>query len=173
MLNSEPARHQSRQKRKVLFVCSANRCRSPLAMALFEALTQRKGVEHLFQVDSAGVWAYDGEPATSKAIQVLKETTGSSSLLERHRSKALTVPLLEEATEVLVMESKHREAILEHFDDKVPGLASKVHRLADFSGGAGDIRDPVLEDTIEEYRVCAKELDEWLPPAFHRLLGDE
>lgn len=55
------------KKQKVLFVCLGNICRSPSAEAVFKALVKNKGEEKLFEIDSAGTYAYhEGEPADAR-----------------------------------------------------------------------------------------------------------
>ena len=51
-------------KTRILFVCLGNICRSPSAEAVFKGLVKKKGVSHLFDIDSAGTYGYhEGEPA--------------------------------------------------------------------------------------------------------------
>jgi protein-tyrosine phosphatase len=61
-------------KKKILFVCLGNICRSPAAEAIFTHLVEQKGLSHLFEIDSAGLNGYhNGEPADSRMI---KEASG-------------------------------------------------------------------------------------------------
>ncbi len=54
-------------KKKVLFVCLGNICRSPSAEAVFKGLVKNRGKEKLFEIDSAGTYAYHkGEPADAR-----------------------------------------------------------------------------------------------------------
>ncbi len=51
-------------KKKILFVCLGNICRSPSAEAVFKGLVHNKGVQNQFEIDSAGTYGYhEGEPA--------------------------------------------------------------------------------------------------------------
>ena len=55
------------RKQKVLFVCLGNICRSPSAEAVFRGLVKNKGEEKMFEIDSAGTYAYHkGEPADAR-----------------------------------------------------------------------------------------------------------
>jgi low molecular weight protein-tyrosine phosphatase len=57
--------------RRVLFVCTGNICRSPLAEAVFKDLLRRRGLEHRYEVDSAGTHGWhEGEPADPRTIRV-------------------------------------------------------------------------------------------------------
>ncbi|MFW8120603.1 hypothetical protein ACOID3_29955, partial [Klebsiella pneumoniae] len=61
---------------KVLFVCSGNTCRSPMAKAVLEHFASRtEGLEDLV-VDSAGISAYNEKSATREAIDVVQELLG-------------------------------------------------------------------------------------------------
>jgi protein-tyrosine-phosphatase len=71
----------------ILFVCSANQCRSPMAEALFKDLVRERGEENEWRVESAGVWAYAGAPATENA-QLAMQKRGLD--LSQHRSQPAT-----------------------------------------------------------------------------------
>jgi protein-tyrosine-phosphatase len=84
----------------VLFVCAGNSCRSPMALAIAKreiAALELSDVE----VDSAGINALDGEPATLEAIEV---ASAHGLSLDDHQSKQLTLELLVAADRVVVME---------------------------------------------------------------------
>jgi tRNA threonylcarbamoyl adenosine modification protein (Sua5/YciO/YrdC/YwlC family) len=125
--------------RILLFVCTGNLCRSPLAAALAERdLARRLGCEAAelpargYAVLSAGTSADAGRRAT-------RETEESGRVrgidLSSHRSRPLTPTLLDRADRVFVMEKAQRKSILEFF----PGASEKV-RLLDPAGR--DIPDP-------------------------------
>lgn len=66
---SSPA--PARPQRRVLFVCTGNICRSPLAEAVFKDQLGRRGLEHRYEVDSAGTHGWhEGEPADPRTIGV-------------------------------------------------------------------------------------------------------
>jgi protein-tyrosine phosphatase len=87
----------------VLFVCSGNLCRSPMAAAYLRALAARRGLHELV-VDSAGTLGIEGEPATLEAIQALAEIGVD---LTAHRSRGLRAADLERADYVLAMTQEH------------------------------------------------------------------
>ncbi len=105
----------------VLFVCSGNRCRSPLAAAFAtRLLAQRRGVDiHELllaglRVESAGSACMKGEPATAEAVEVA-ERHGLD--ISQHRSRPLTLNLVEDADEIFVMTEAHRDSICEFSPD--------------------------------------------------------
>lgn len=150
--------------RFVLFVCSGNRCRSPLAAAFAtDLLARRLGVDRTdlvsagYRVESAGTDCIRGQPPTAEAEQAAGlwgcDLTG-------HRSRPLTPTLVEDADEILVMTAEHRASILEF----APDAAGRV-RLLDLSGK--DVPDPygggaaVYERTAERiHRILEQRLDD-------------
>jgi protein-tyrosine-phosphatase len=81
--------------KKVLFVCSGNTCRSPMAKELFTRfLSCREGgsLAYEYQASSAGIWAADGLPASPEALEVMREEYAID--LSGHRSRRLNQELV-------------------------------------------------------------------------------
>jgi protein-tyrosine-phosphatase len=89
----------------VLFVCSANQCRSPMAEVLFEALLEERGDRDDWRVESAGVWAYNGARATTNAQRAM-ENRGLD--LRAHTSQPAERTLLKQFDVIVVMEQEHK-----------------------------------------------------------------
>jgi tRNA threonylcarbamoyl adenosine modification protein (Sua5/YciO/YrdC/YwlC family) len=140
--------------RHLLFVCTANRCRSPLAAAMAtELLARRLGVEPLdllesgYRIESAGTGCLGGRAATPEAESAAREM---GLELSGHSSRPLTPTLVEEADEILVMTSAQRARIVEF----APDAASRV-KLLDPAGR--DIPDP-YGGGADEYRLAAERI---------------
>lgn len=118
---------------RILFVCTGNLCRSPMAEYLTRELARRRGIE--VEVKSAGVWAVQGEPATEETIAVLQELGIDA---KPHRSQPLDWDLLEWADLVLTMEEWQKRQIVA----KAPEVKDKVFTLPEFVGEEGDVPDP-------------------------------
>jgi protein-tyrosine-phosphatase len=101
---------------KVLFVCTANICRSPSA----EAMARAAGPADV-EFGSAGTHARDGEPINPDMVAVLPADLDTSAF----RSRRLTTALLEEADLVVTMEAAHRTFVL----DDHPAMFRKVFTL--------------------------------------------
>ena len=120
----------------VLFVCSANQLRSPLAEVLFKDLLQRRKQAAAWQVGSAGVWALEGSPAARAAVRM---AAARGLDLSAHTARPVTEDLLRTADLVLVMEQEHQDALREAF----PALSERVHLLTSMAGETGDVEDPI------------------------------
>jgi L-threonylcarbamoyladenylate synthase len=126
----------------ILFVCSGNTCRSPMAEALARAALAKKlnvGVDDLEQkgisVISAGSFAMPGARAAVPAVEAVKPFGGD---LTKHRSRPLTVELIHQADVIFTMSRAHAAAVT----SLVPSAVEKTMTL----DPAGDIDDPIGGD---------------------------
>jgi len=136
-------------KKRILFVCSGNTCRSPMAEALAREIIRRQ-YGGAIDVCSAGVFALPGARATPEAVEALAE---AGIDLKGHRAALLSTALVEEADLVLTMTAMHRHQILQLASDS----GHKVHVLADYAGWGGDLEDPIGRP-LAVYRDCASRL---------------
>ena len=92
----------------ILFVCTGNTCRSPMAAALAQAELDARGLSAQVSVDSCGLAAYPGESASPNAVTAAAEQGG---VLGSHRAKPATPELLESADHIVCMSQSHAAAI--------------------------------------------------------------
>lgn len=142
--------------KNVLFVCTGNTCRSPLAEVLFRDLAK----EHAgYQVLSAGVGAFSGQAASRHSVTLAKERGLD---LSRHKSRAVTVDLIENATHIFGMGRSHIAAILADF----PEAEDKVYLVSEFAADdrlrGRDLADPFGGD-LSDYRETLVHLEKMLP----------
>lgn len=119
----------------ILFVCTANICRSPMAAAIMRQRIAQMGLADQVRVISAGVWAEGDQSANANAITTLRQR---GIELASHRSQLLTPELLAEAAIILVMEESHRRSIFY----AAPQHLAKVYLLTEMAGRHEDVDDP-------------------------------
>lgn len=145
----------------VLFVCSANMCRSPMAEVLFKNLLSQCGADADWDISSAGVWAWDGNRASDGAVKAMQR---KGIDLSRHRSRIISKEMILENDLILVMEKNHKEALQASF----PKFAGKIFLLSEMVGMRHDILDPI-GGTAADYDDTADELEKLLSDAFNRI----
>ena len=128
---------------KLLFVCTANICRSPSA----EALARAEGPADM-EFTSAGTHARGGEPINPDMVAVLPPDLDTSGF----RSRRLTTELLEDADLVLTMEVAHRTFIL----DDHPALFRKVFTLGQFAHAVGRAPRGLGRDALLAHIAAAR-----------------
>lgn len=132
----------------ILFVCTGNTCRSPMAAALMRRRLERESRPGT--VESAGL-AAGGEPASPHAAAVMAEWGLD---LSGHRSQPVTRGLCERADRIAVMSPRHRAALLAL---GVPG--EKITILAEAEGGIPDPYGGSLADYRETRDALARAVD--------------
>jgi protein-tyrosine phosphatase len=152
----------------VVFVCTGNTCRSPLAEALFKkALADRLGCGPSelpgrgFFVLSSGLAAMMGGAAAAEAVEVAHELGAD---LAGHRSRPLSPDLALQADFLVAMTREHLEALTHHY----PRLGTSP-RLLDAAGG--DIPDPIGQDRAV-YQECGRQILRYLDPLLEEVAPD-
>jgi L-threonylcarbamoyladenylate synthase len=153
---------------RVMFVCTGNTCRSPMAEMLFRKLvSEQLGCrnqelrERGLDVFSAGVGAWENLPASPEAVQVMRE---HGLDLTEHLSRRVERGMIEQSTLVLALTSRHRDLLL----NECPALGSRIH-LLDRDGR--DVHDP-FGGTVDDYRRCALQIGQnlrlWVSELFKK-----
>ena len=128
----------------LLFVCTGNTCRSPMAAAAARAELERRGWSHV-EVRSAGVAAAAAAPASESAVTVMAE---QGIDLSGHRSQHVTTELLDWADLVLAMSPAHVLALRDL------GVGDKLSLVTDFlpGGEAGQAVEDPYGGPVDAYR---------------------
>lgn len=146
---------------KILFVCTANICRSPMAEAMFNVLARERGLP--YRAESAGIADLGAASMSSSAREVLGEagiTAGD------HRSRRVTGDMIREARLVLVMGPRHAMELSRRF-----GESEKVHLLQEYGSSIPDGRelpDPYGQNILT-YRASMRQIFECVEGVLKRL----
>ena len=145
----------------ILFVCTGNTCRSPMAEALLKDMLKEKGMDHI-EVRSVGIASYPGQRANPLAVQVMKE---HGVPLEDHRTRQLDDELLQQADLILTMTEGHKATI----QSGAPFVWNKMFTLKEYAGMKDkDISDPYgLSE--REYKLTANEIRKALKIVIEKL----
>jgi protein-tyrosine phosphatase len=145
----------TRPERHILMVCTANVCRSPAAEALLRHHLKQLGLSRRVSVSSAGTdVAAPGRKPDPRVVAILQEMGVSARGI---RARPISARAVDAASDIFVMEHKHREVLVERFVDAAPRLF-----LLDPRGE--DIADPYfgnkagVRSTVEYIDALTREL---------------
>ena len=146
-------------EKQVIFICSGNICRSPMAEALLASTSSTR--ELSFTASSAGTLGIKDHVANPDATRALAEVDID---LRRHLSRGITDELLESAFAIIVMAPEHEDYLLNRHQDTA-GVIVRLWEFCPDGRSAGEIEDP-LGCGLDEFRrirdLTREALGNWL-----------
>ncbi len=134
---------------RIVMVCTGNTCRSPMAERLLRRRLREEGLDNV-TVESAGLAAYPGQPASGGAVRAMARR-GINDLCE-HKARQFTQALGQGAL-VLCMAQSH----CDYIKGAWPGI--NVHQLREYAGLSGDIADPYGQGDAA-YEKAAQQIEQ-------------
>ena len=144
----------------IIFVCTGNTCRSPMAEGFFKTLSADSVI---FDVCSRGVAAIDGIGASEYSVIAASEL---GSDIANHLSHQITHDDVSWADFIFTMTSSHASVLKAAF----PESSQKIFTIAEFAGSV-DVSDPYGGD-LDTYRGCAAQLKSAVQKIYNKLSDD-
>ncbi len=171
---------RDKERFRVLFLCTGNSCRSPMAEGILKKMLREKGVEN-FEVSSAGISTLNGVPASLFAMEVSRARNVD---LSQHRSRQLNKKILRKADLILAMSDEHleyirkmdknaldRTCLLRAFFPSSQGIREAPPASnREESPGVLYIKDPI-GGSVDDYDRCFTEIEAEIGKAFQELVS--
>ena len=138
--------------KRILFVCTGNTCRSPMAQAFANDTFKAQGL--LLKALSCGVYASVDSPASANSVAVMTE---HGLCLSAHKSKLVQEKEMKNAEVVIAMTKGHKTHLLGMF----PQHEGKIFTLLEMCEESGDVADP-FGGCMEVYKKCGDQIKKYI-----------
>lgn len=151
--------------RNILFVCTGNTCRSPMAEALLKKMIEEKfpDLHDGIKISSAGAAAINDAPPTYEAYDVMKKR---SIDIDGHKARLVNREIINEADIIFAMTQRHYDELISRF----PESKGKIFILKEYADAGimeKNVADPIGEPE-EVYENCARTIEESLEKIIER-----
>ncbi|MEG0872526.1 MAG: low molecular weight protein arginine phosphatase [Clostridia bacterium] len=151
--------------KKIMFVCTGNVCRSPMAHFYMKKRVEELGIENLFLIDSCGIFAITGAKSTANAVVAISEYGVD---LKKGRAKNIKDIDIQDYDYIFCMTIHQRESIKYMY----PSINKKIFTLKEFvlkDEKYLDIDDP-WGYNLRVFKVCAKEIVKYVDLLLNKLI---
>ncbi len=141
----------------IIFVCTGNTCRSPMAEGYFKNLCKNANKKDI-TISSAGLFANEDFMPSQQSVQVMQNYEID---IRDYKSTQLSMDLIKNADLIITMTDGHKNQILQYS----PESEEKIHLLLEYANKQTNVADP-FGGTFEIYNVCFNEMKEALDNLF-------
>lgn len=150
--------------KKIMFICTGNVCRSPMAKYYFNKVIETKKLQDKYIGTSCGIYSVKGEHATDNAIEAMKDYDVD---MTSHKATRIQDSQIMSCDLIITLTIYHKNVVVKMY----PELAEKVYTLKEYVNPKveyKDIDDPWGLD-INTYKFCAKEITENIDKMIEKL----
>lgn len=152
----------------VMFVCTGNTCRSPMALGVLRSMLDKRGVSNV-RVTSSGTGTLDGYPASTNSIQAAK-VHGID--ISDHHAQVLTPELVETSDLILALAYGHYQHIAQEFPEAIDKLFMVKSFPDQDPSPELSVKDPIgmdYDDYLRTFNELKRELRRALPAIMQRI----